>query len=534
MMENTKVFAELEEIIDAGFPYWERHRPNEASLAYKDTKEKVQTESLVIQLYGAYNAGKSTLINVLFAEDVAQTGEIPTTDKIELYDWNGIKVIDTPGTNAPIEHENVTAQELKKNDLVIFVLRTGEYDVRDIYKRLVEILESAKEVFIVLNYESMDDNDEQDPWAFASYIEDQLIRVAEEADAKLALRSIKSGNINVVPVNLASASRGLQNGKEKLADNSGVNLLFSYLNEWIRDFDNQSHRVEKCKEFVQMYYLNPLLEMVENEGIAQEIKEQQEVINHLVRIRDNTLQKADNKAFEIGMKIKSELPPIFEGSTEQEDFENKVSQCLNAAANSFQDWLSSELQNEIVLSLREFTEVELDPNIEDHQSSSGSPVNEHVRDGFKRISSHPRLLDEHLPNGIGMAVEYLNNFEKFKDGNLVNFLDKISKVLQKAGPALTVLISVGSSIWDSKKEGENNKKERERALQKRQAIDSIVDEFKKAAREQAEGLIVPAFEESIQSKKAEVQRIESELKSKEKDYTEIMALSRKTGSIMVH
>lgn len=534
MRDNTRIFAELEEVIDEGYPYWERHRPGEALSVYNDTKEKVQRDSLAIQLYGAYNAGKSTLINVLFGAEMAQTGEIPTTDKIDVHDWNGIKVIDSPGTNAPIEHENVTAEELKKNDLVIFVIRTGEYDVRDVYERLVANLEAQKEVFIVLNYENVGDEDEQDPWHFASYIEDQMIRVAEEADAARALSAINSGNINIVPVNLASASRGLQEGKEKLADNSGVHLLFNYLNEWIREFDNQRQRVDGAKRFIKNNYLDPVIDQVGSQGIGHEIKEQQEAVNHLFRVRDNTLQKAENQARQIGIELKSELWSDFENSKGQEDIENSVHRQLTAAANSFQEWLSSELQNEVILSLDEFSQVGLAENNGEPSLSSGGDVEGYVYEGLRTVSSNPRIVDESLANGLTKVIEYMGKIPWLEGGKFVSFLGGVAQVLQRAGPAVATLASVGTALWDAKKEDEQNKQAREQARKMRQVVDSIVDDFQKAAREQAQGFIGSAFEESIQAQKAELQRLESDVDSNKKDYAELMALSRKLESITVH
>ena len=49
-------------------------------------------------LFGAYNAGKSTLINALLGEERAVVGDIPTTDAVHRYDWDGHIMLDTPVT----------------------------------------------------------------------------------------------------------------------------------------------------------------------------------------------------------------------------------------------------------------------------------------------------------------------------------------------------------------------------------------------------------------------------------------------------
>ena len=82
---------------------------NQSSALIKvELKKSIENRKLQIMLYGAYNAGKSSLINALLGRDAAVVNDIPTTDKIDKYDWNGFYLLDTPGVNAPITHEEVT------------------------------------------------------------------------------------------------------------------------------------------------------------------------------------------------------------------------------------------------------------------------------------------------------------------------------------------------------------------------------------------------------------------------------------------
>lgn len=75
-----------------------------------------------IMVYGIYNAGKSTLINALIGERVAKTGDIPMTSSVDDYRWNNSIILDTPGVDAPMEHEKVTREQMLKADAVIFVV----------------------------------------------------------------------------------------------------------------------------------------------------------------------------------------------------------------------------------------------------------------------------------------------------------------------------------------------------------------------------------------------------------------------------
>ena len=110
---------------------------------------KVEPE---IMVYGIYNAGKSSILNELIGEDRAKVEDVPTTDAVTYYDWQGYKIADTPGIFAPIEHEEVTQAHLKKADIVLFVMSTtGSNEKAENYRRMKEIADAGKKIIIVLN-----------------------------------------------------------------------------------------------------------------------------------------------------------------------------------------------------------------------------------------------------------------------------------------------------------------------------------------------------------------------------------------------
>ena len=114
-----------------------------------DKIRKVEPE---IMVYGIYNAGKSSILNELIGEDRAKVEDIPTTDSVTYYQWQGYKIADTPGIFAPIKHEEVTQAHLKKADIVLFVMSTtGSNEKAENYRRMKEIADADKKIIIVLN-----------------------------------------------------------------------------------------------------------------------------------------------------------------------------------------------------------------------------------------------------------------------------------------------------------------------------------------------------------------------------------------------
>ena len=113
---------------------------------------KINATQPQIMVYGIYNAGKSSILNELMGEDRATVADVPQTDKIDPYTWNGYTILDTPGVGAPIAHENVTQRQLREADIVIFVMSTtGSSEKLENYTRMKDIADAGKKIIIVLN-----------------------------------------------------------------------------------------------------------------------------------------------------------------------------------------------------------------------------------------------------------------------------------------------------------------------------------------------------------------------------------------------
>ncbi|MEF1207634.1 GTPase [Photobacterium damselae] len=109
-----------------------------------EIQQRIADKTLQVMLYGSYNAGKSTLVNALLGAESAVVNDIPTTDSIDCYDWNGYHLLDTPGVNAPIEHENTTNEQIKRTSAMLFVIREGDQDAKDLN---MEYQKSRFEIF---------------------------------------------------------------------------------------------------------------------------------------------------------------------------------------------------------------------------------------------------------------------------------------------------------------------------------------------------------------------------------------------------
>lgn len=89
--------------------------------AYQSAKEQPLNKVPHIVCTGIYNAGKSTLLNVLLDTEQFPTGDIPTTKKVAQAEFGGAVYIDTPGLNATEADDQETANAYREADVYLFV-----------------------------------------------------------------------------------------------------------------------------------------------------------------------------------------------------------------------------------------------------------------------------------------------------------------------------------------------------------------------------------------------------------------------------
>lgn len=89
----------------------------------QDLQQYKQEALISVAFVGQYSAGKSTIISALTGKrDIKIDADI-ATDKTTSYNWNGIKIIDTPGLFTDrADHDAITYQTIDQADLLVFSL----------------------------------------------------------------------------------------------------------------------------------------------------------------------------------------------------------------------------------------------------------------------------------------------------------------------------------------------------------------------------------------------------------------------------
>lgn len=110
--EARSLLLQLKELLETG----------ESSVVTVTTLLEQLAQPFALFVCGEFNAGKSSLINRIAGEDIAETGILPTTKELAPLGREGLLFVDSPGTNSIIqEHQEVTEAYLKRSDYVLFV-----------------------------------------------------------------------------------------------------------------------------------------------------------------------------------------------------------------------------------------------------------------------------------------------------------------------------------------------------------------------------------------------------------------------------
>ncbi|MGF6179307.1 tRNA U34 5-carboxymethylaminomethyl modifying GTPase MnmE/TrmE [Massilia sp. UYP32] len=165
---------------------------------FEDKKGKADA---VVMVYGVYNAGKSTLINALIGREAAAVDDVPKTDTVTAYQWGSYSILDTPGVDAPIEHEQVTRAQMLKADAVVFVVDPlGTVEEEKTLEVLLDMIEARKQIYLVFN--------EKKPVS-----PDTFVHLKDQVRARLQAMAGARGLSDVlkeIPISKVNARRALQ------------------------------------------------------------------------------------------------------------------------------------------------------------------------------------------------------------------------------------------------------------------------------------------------------------------------------------
>jgi small GTP-binding protein len=185
-------------------------------------------DKLNVVFAGQYSAGKSSIIKYLTGNDDIEIGAGITTDKVHVYDWENIEIVDTPGVHTEIrpDHDEESYKAISQADLVVFVVTNELFDdhIGEHFRKLAIDLGKGHEMMLVINKmeRAQSGNNKYSRKVLKDDLEEMLTPYSPEdlkttfIDAELAIEST-------------------ENGDSEDLDESRVSRFISRLNDFIEE-----------------------------------------------------------------------------------------------------------------------------------------------------------------------------------------------------------------------------------------------------------------------------------------------------------
>ncbi|MES1954163.1 GTPase [Salinisphaera hydrothermalis] len=490
-----------------------------------------KNESLLqIMLFGSYNAGKSSLINALVAENVANIGEIPETAEAERYRWNGCYLLDTPGVNAPIDHETVTEEEINRSELVLFVIRQGDQDVKDVYDRMFNMIARDKHVFIVFNHEL---GPEQMPEALRR-LSDIMARYAGIYGVALS----RVGGIPITPVNIKTAMKARLKGADRLAEHSGIVEFETEFGSWLRRFDDEHHYLDRLRKYVHQCLVAPLLEAIPKDIDSEknaELRRLQHQRGEVIRQYDLLRSQVANHVRGEIRAAKRDIAQVIDKASSQAELEADMQELSDRVVASTTEFLRERCEG-IIEDLTAVSNVDVDLFDDDAPESKKSEMlRQMTASGLENVAAQAKNLDVET---IKKGLLYLRKLKiPGVKGRWEKTLGKWAGDLAKGAKAAGWVITAATSAYEvysaSSEQDKLNEEQRRQVLGVHQAIESVANDITSAILVETHEIIGATKDEAVTDLEARIEEMTSASEKHVRDREHVKRLAAGIDAIQI-
>ncbi|MFY9178269.1 MAG: GTPase [Venatoribacter sp.] len=473
-----------------------------------------------VMMFGSYNAGKSSLINALLAEDKAKIADVPTTDQIDRYEWQHASLFDTPGINAPIQHEEVTIEQLNRIELVLFVIRSSDQDTKSIYERMFNLIERGKQLFIVLNYEK-----EEDVVLESEKLNQTMLQYA----GKRNISTAQIGRIPTLKVNIKTALKGQKENKQALVEHSGFNQFQMRFKQWLQEFDNSETQQQHLEKFVLQSVVQPTLAVLE----AQLNGEEGSALDELQYQRAQIIKKYENLAVGIRTELRAQCNQSKTGISKlltnpnSAEIDSGLQNLANEIANNASQILQqkcNEIEQGLQVSVTGEAVRKLDLSGKSEETSIFSVLAGRAVDALKSEEATKPIIKQGL---MWLRSQGLKPFKGKWEKTLTRWAGASAK-------KLNVLVQVGTSVYElyaaNEEQNKLNKEQREASLSLYQITDEVSSDIFNAINTDAQSLINQAKENSLIAIDQEINRQIALLDEQQKDQQSLLLLAQEISA----
>jgi GTPase SAR1 family protein len=487
-----------------------RYLPD-ASQRIEQLVEQIDERKVHVMLFGAYNAGKSTLINALLGEERAVVGDIPTTDAVHRYDWDGHVLLDTPGINAPIAHEEVSTEQLKRANLILFVLRQEDQDAQNIIERIFTLIAQRRPLFVVLNYE------DSDPAAIERIQSSFSLTLLNHA-RKNAIDERLVQQLPVILMNIRTASRGRLEGKAKLLEHSGFEAFIVRFKQWLQHFDSEQQLLKQTFGIIERALLAPVANCIDGETPhAQQLGAIDAQLEHMARQQQQLKNSARHLVLREILAARPAIEAALDQCTDPASLTRALEVQAQGIAEKLQQWLEGELQSMRKAQINELL--------------SGAGIDPKLYSNIEESELLDKLSGPIFAQLKGINQDHLTSLlvlgRKLKIPMLKGrWLSTLQKWAGRAAPVVQLVFAIAEIFMAARSEEKENERNHSRALQRIQWIEETSAEVESALVQSVCELIDQLFREQRTPYEESRTALQGAASQREKDCSDWRELTR--------
>lgn len=470
----------------------------------KSFSEHIQTKladfNPSIMVYGTYNAGKSTLLNAMFGqEEMAKTGDSPETAEVHGYEYNGVTIYDTPGINAPQEHEEVTKEHLDKSEIILFVLSNdGPLEEEYVFEKISEIIKANKPIILVLNNKRGTELNSKEAIDEMNKVNVNLSRIGD----RNGIDKIEN-KVAICMVNAKTALKAKIEKKDLLLEKSNILQLEKMIEEVLKK-SGTNEVINALNIYIQKFIDNVILK-IDNKIDIKEVQKTEELITYLEKYKQSSDIKLKNIVSKQTPLLSDELVSILLcGSTTERILNDHIEKTMQDIVQHIESE-AHVIENNLEIKCEEFIKEFISINPEyahidnlssNNETKESSFFSDDIKDKVSEVFKNQNVTKEGLKTIFSIAKKYLPKSVMHGKGPVW-----MTKAAGKAAAGLTVIMS-GYEIYSAKKEHEEViQRERDRTLSAKNSAQSISDDIQAGLFSNIDEIISALFNNLIKNYK---------------------------------
>lgn len=339
-------------------------------------KKKYTVDYFSIAFLGRTKAGKSTFHKVITGEqtDDVGIGKLRTTRYNRVFNWENIRIIDTPGIGAPggKEDTEIARSIIDEADLVCYVVTNDAIQETE-FNFLTELKDKNKPIFIILNYKENIEHPKRlerflkNPKAWLENKEDKsLDGHIQRIHEMISKFKYDPALIEIVPMHLLAAKLAKEkqyaNINKQLLEGANINQYNKLIKQTIfrnGHLKKTQNIIDGCNYQTSLTYDKTKHNIDELEKILQDIKvEKKGLITYFEQEQKKTKQAIISTINSIHNQIRVDLKQFAKDEYENKDIGKAWEKLMNSKGHykSLQlkiESISTGFQNKIQEKLKE-------------------------------------------------------------------------------------------------------------------------------------------------------------------------------------